>query len=143
MSVIAYHLIWTNYGIWLANDLRGSGSKTTYTPALANLGDVHFGRKKLQPARNKVHAFYERAEPLLKCDVIRFNDEQCHDIAQIFDGIVRTHRYTCYACVIMPDHVHFVIRKHRDQAEDMIDIFQEESRMKLLQKSMVPEGHPV
>jgi hypothetical protein len=38
MSVIAYHLIWTNYGTWLGNDPRGSGSRSVYTPALAALG---------------------------------------------------------------------------------------------------------
>ena len=45
MAVIAYHLIWTNYGTWLPNDLRGSGSHDVYTPALAELGRPHFGRK--------------------------------------------------------------------------------------------------
>ena len=30
-----------------------------------------------------------------------------------FADVIRRHQYTCYACAIMPDHVHLVIRKHR------------------------------
>jgi hypothetical protein len=71
VAVIAYHLIWTNYGTWLGNDPRGSGSRSLYTPVLAELGEVHFGRKKLQPARTKVREFYEKAESLLQFPVIR------------------------------------------------------------------------
>jgi REP element-mobilizing transposase RayT len=143
MSVIAHHLIWTVYGTWLGNDPRGSGSKSVYTPILAELGEAHFGRKRIQPARSKVREFYDEAEPLLKYDVIRFNEHQRCEIGSSFANIVRDHQYTCYACAIMPDHVHLVIRKHRDQAEDMIDYFQQESREWLIDKHVMPEWHPV
>ena len=43
--VITHHLIWTAYGWWLPNDPRGSGSKTVRNPSLAQLGNLHFGRK--------------------------------------------------------------------------------------------------
>ncbi|MCI0335484.1 MAG: transposase [Planctomycetes bacterium] len=143
MSVIAYHLIWTNYGTWLGNDPRGSGSQTVYTPVLAELGEVHFGRKKLQPVRSKVREFYKSAEPRLKFDVIRFDEQKRSQIANSFGEIVRKHQYTCYACAIMSDHVHLVIRKHRDQAENMIDYFQQESRLWLIKENAVPDWHPV
>jgi hypothetical protein len=107
MTVIAYHLIWTNYGTWLGNDPRGSGSQKVYTPVLAELGDVHLGRKKVQPARCKVRAFYELAEQLLRFPVIRFNAEQRSVVAEAFESTIREHQYTCYACALMPDHVHF------------------------------------
>jgi REP element-mobilizing transposase RayT len=143
MTVIAYHLIWTNYGTWLPNDPRGSGSMGVYTPTLAELGEAHFGRKKLQPARSKVHAFYESAEPLLRFPVVRFDAEQRSAIAEAFCNTVRGHQYTCYACAIMPDHVHLVIRKHLDDAESMIDNLQAESRSLLIEKGIVPHEHPV
>jgi REP element-mobilizing transposase RayT len=143
VSVIAYHLIWTNYGTWLGNDPRGSGSRSVYTPVLAELGEVHFGRKKLQPARGRVREFYEKAETLLQFPVIRFDATQRDKIAGSFSESMRNHQYSCYACAIMPDHVHFVIRKHRDQAEDMIDNLQEESRAALLERGCVPTDHPV
>ena len=46
MTVIAYHLIWTTYGTWLPNDIRGSGSRNVYTPILAELGEVSFRTKE-------------------------------------------------------------------------------------------------
>jgi hypothetical protein len=121
--VIAYHLIWTNYGTWLGNDPRGSGSREVYTPVLAELGEVHFGRKKLQPARSVVREFYDEAEPRLQFPVLRFNVEHRDVIGQAFEEAVKGHCYTCYACAIMPDHVHLIIRKHKHDAERMIEKF--------------------
>jgi REP element-mobilizing transposase RayT len=143
MSVIAYHLIWTSYGTWLGNDPRGSGSQSVYTPVLAELGDLHFGRKKLQPARSKVREFYDKANPLLQFPVTRFRLDQFEQVAAAFAETIRIRHYTCYACAIMPDHVHLVIRKHRDCAEDMIDYFQQESRAALLANGIVITDHPV
>ena len=42
--------------------------------------------------------------------------------------MIRKRNYTCYACAILPDHVHLSIRKHRDQAETMIEELQNGSR---------------
>jgi hypothetical protein len=74
MTVLAHHLVWTVYGTWLGNDPRGSGSRSVYTPALASLGEAHFGRRKVQPPRRLVREFYERATPRLIHPVIRFDD---------------------------------------------------------------------
>jgi REP element-mobilizing transposase RayT len=143
MSVIAYHLIWTNYGTWLANDPRGSGSREVYTPNLAELGEVHYGRRRIQPARQVVQAFYAEAEPRLQFPVIRFDREQFADIAAAFAETISNRPYTCYACAIMPDHVHMAIRKHRDSAEQMIEKLQNESREYLQKNGVVPAVHPV
>ncbi|MCY2932262.1 MAG: hypothetical protein NTV86_22760 [Planctomycetota bacterium] len=51
--------------------------------------------------------------------------------------------YTCYACAIMSDHVHLLLRKHRDLVEDMIDRFQSVSRLRLRDLSLRPPDHPV
>ena len=59
--VIAYHLVWTAYGTWLPNDPRGSGSRAVFTPAIAELGPAHYGRRKVQPGRQIVAHFYEEA----------------------------------------------------------------------------------
>ncbi|MCI0641423.1 MAG: hypothetical protein L0Y72_08620 [Gemmataceae bacterium] len=52
-------------------------------------------------------------------------------------------KYTCYACAIMPDHVHLVIRKHRDSAEMMLDSLQDASRNKLIAAEKRAPTHPV
>ena len=53
-----------------------------------------------------------------------------------------SNRYTCYACAIMPDHVHLVIRKASAMhAETMIENFQNESRRWIVVKvACVPTG---
>jgi len=48
-------------------------------------------------------------------------------------------RYTCYACAIMPDHVHALIRRHRDHAEEMIANLQEGSRAALIAAGYEPD----
>jgi REP element-mobilizing transposase RayT len=101
------------------------------------------GRKKIQPARSKVREFYAEAEPLLRFDVIRFDAEQRESVAEAFANIIQSHNYTCYACAIMSYHVHLVLRKHKDDAETMIDKFQDESRAWLSERNIVPEWHPV
>lgn len=133
--VIAHHLIWTVYGTWLPNDPRGSGSETVACPKLATLGELHYGRRKNQPGCGVVRQFYERAEPRLLFPVIRFNARKGNAIGK--------HNYTCYACAVMPDHVHLVIRKHRDAAEKMVDNLQDLTRASFLARGKAPVDHPV
>jgi REP element-mobilizing transposase RayT len=141
--VIAYHLIWTAHGTWLPNDPRGSGSRRVAAPQLAGLGELHFGRKKKQPPRRVIREFYDAAEERLLFDVIRFGSREAALIADAFADAIREHRYTCYACAIMPDHVHLVIRKHRHAAEDMIETLQAASRCQLIARGRASEDHPV
>ena len=69
--VIAYHLIWTAYGWWLPNDPRGSMSQGIATDVLTQLGEVHYGRKKIQPAGWEIREFYQRAQSLLKHELLK------------------------------------------------------------------------
>ena len=64
--VISHHLIWTLYGCWLPNDPRGSCSRTIHSDVLKSLGELHYGRKTIQPAARDIRAFYEQAPALLK-----------------------------------------------------------------------------
>ncbi len=137
------NLIWTNYGTWLGNDPRGSGSREVYTPILAELGEVHYGRRRNQPKRQVVRAFYAEAEPRLQYSIIRFRPDQFAEIAVALGETISDRHYTCYVCAILPDHVHLVIRKHRDSAEQMIENFQNESRRWLQSNGVVPTDHPV
>lgn len=143
--VAAYHLIWTAYGHWLPNDPRGSTSHNLCCAKLAPLGEVHYGRKQVQPAGREIREFYAAACGLLKHDLLTFADTQLPLLGQCFADLIRKRSYTCYACAIMPDHVHLVIRKHRDQAEEMIEHFQSASRQTVHESVDFPHGngHPV
>jgi REP element-mobilizing transposase RayT len=141
--VIAHHLIWTGYGWWLPNDPRGSGSRAVASDILTQLGTLHFGRKRIQPPRAEVRQFYEGAAPLLKHALLTMDSDACGVIARAFHETVNRERYTCYACAIMPDHVHILIRKHKHSAEEMIANLQPASREKLIQVGHRPIDHPV
>src|SRR5687767_4454904 len=104
--VIAYHLIWTTYGWWLPNDPRGSGSQEVRNNVIAELGELHFGRKRVQPAARLVRDFYDQAAPVLQHPLLSFDESARNEIGLAFGEAVTEHRYTCYACAIMPDHVH-------------------------------------
>ena len=140
--VIAHHLMWTMYGWWLPNDLRGSTSTGVYTPRIAQLAPHHYGRKQIQPASRDIRAFYDQARSRLQFPLRECGPREFIVIAQALCDAIAEHRYTCYALVIMPDHVHVLIRKHRHVAEEMIENLQSASRSRLTSEGLRPPDHP-
>jgi REP element-mobilizing transposase RayT len=141
--VIAYHLIWTGYGWWPPNDLRGSMSRTIASDVIAELGELHYGRRKVQPSGRAVEEFHRQSAEVLKHPLLEFGKPEVAAIGEAVGEAVAEQRYTCYACALMPDHVHSVIRKHKHQAEQMIEILQEDSRSRLRDCRLRPFDHPV
>lgn len=143
--VAAYHLIWTTYGSWLPNDPRGSTSREVRCAEISPLGELHFGRRPVQPAGQVIREFYEAARGALKHQLLTFSPAEVDSIACGFADVIEQRTYTCYACAIMPDHVHLVIRKHRYQAEQTIEQLQEASRVSVLalESSRRAFEHPV
>jgi len=64
--VAGFHLIWTAYGWWLPNDPRGSSSHEIRVERIADLGELHHGRKPVQPPGQEIREFYEQASNVLK-----------------------------------------------------------------------------
>jgi len=141
--VIAHHLVWTVYGTWLPNDPRGSGSREVISAELVDLGELHYGRRKTQSRRKVVREFYDCAEPKLLFQVVRFTPQQFGDVAKTFGDVIRQCGYTCYASAIMPDHLHLVIRKHRELAETMIEKLQSITRECLGRLTSASPEHPI
>lgn len=63
-------------------------------------------------------------------------------MAEALGEVVAEHNYTCYACAVMPDHVHLIIRKHRHLAEQMIETLQSQSRLRLSARGLRSNNHP-
>jgi REP element-mobilizing transposase RayT len=139
--VIAYHLIWTAYGCWLPNDPRGSGSTTIRKDILAQLGELHQGRKRVQPAASVVRRFYQQAPALLRHALLTFSQEERLHLGHAFAEVIAAQRYTCYACVLMPDHVHVLLRKHKHSAETMIETLKQGSRAHLIKERFRSADH--
>jgi hypothetical protein len=130
--VVGYHLIWTAYGWWLPNDPRGSSSHEIRVERIAALGELHHGRQRVQPSSPELRRFYEDARAALKHELLTFSAAATSVVAEAFAAVVAERGYTCYACAIMPDHVHALIRRHRERAEEMIARLQQVSRAALI-----------
>jgi len=141
--VIAHHVILTGYGHWLPNDPRGSMSLATYCPRLAQLAEAHFGRKARQPSPAELRAFYRRANPMLHFDVLWFDGAERQAISEALGETARQHRLTCYACAVLTNHVHLLVRKHRLSGEAMSRLFKDASRGRLIERALAPPEHPV
>ncbi|OQB82450.1 MAG: hypothetical protein BWX88_04002 [Planctomycetes bacterium ADurb.Bin126] len=147
--VLAYHLIWTAYGWWLPNDPRGSMSRTIRNDIIVELGELHYGRKKVQPNSRELKGFFHRAREVMKFALLEFSEAEIVALGGAVRDCVSKNRYTCYACAIMPDHVHVLIRRHRDRAEEMVGHLQDATRL-LIQRDHAgrwcgssQEAHPV
>jgi len=95
------------------------------------------------PQGYEIGEFRRLAAEQLKHDLRMFGDCEIAVVGAAFGRAIAEHSYTCYACAVMPDHAHLVIRKHRDQAEDMIANLQVASRDALVNAEVFPKSHPV
>ena len=89
--------------------------------------------------------FYEHASNVLRHPLLEIRERAVDIVADAFAATIMRQQYTCYACAIMPDHVHILIRKHKHAAEEMIEVLQNASRWALIEASprLWPDDHPV
>jgi REP element-mobilizing transposase RayT len=127
----------------LPNDPRGSWSDEIRVEPLRELGEIHYGRKVVQPSSAQVREFYEAAGDRLKHEPKTFTDEETLIVADGLSKVIEDEGYTCYGCAIMPDHVHMLIRRHRDKSEVMIDKLQARSRSAIIEAKCRGVLHPV
>ena len=141
--VAGFHLIWTAYGWWLPNDPRGSSSHEIRVERIEELGPLHTGRKAIQLLPAELREFYARAAAVLKHELLQFDAQERDIIGNAIGEVIERERYTCYACAVMRDHVHCLIRKHKHHGEEMIANIQEESRQALKNANRRSREHPV
>lgn len=141
--VITYHIILTGYGHWIPNDPRGSMSRAVYSPEIAKLAETHFGRKPVQPTLTQLREFYRKAEQILYYPVLWWNNVQRAALADAFGQCVGSLGLTCYACAVLRNHAHLLIRRHRLKAEEMSRSLKQVGRETLMGRGDAPENHPV
>lgn len=142
-TVIAHHLVLMGYGHWLPNDIRGSGSDEIRKELLEALGEIHHGRKRVQPARTELKDFHRQAEPLLEQDVLWFDGRMRTTIAQSFASTAANFGYTIWACAVMRNHAHLVVRRHKQPYQVMWRTLAEASRQSLGVVAEVSPRHRV
>ena len=117
-------------------------SHTIASDIIAELGELHYGRRKIQPAASSVREFQQRAKEVLRFPLKKLDLHEIGVVGQGLGEAIAERRYTCYACAVMPDHVHLLIRKHRHQAEEMIENSQNASRLRLRTAGARTPDHP-
>jgi REP element-mobilizing transposase RayT len=140
---LGYHLIWTAYGWWLPNDPRGSGSGETRVSSLRPLGDIHLGRKAVQPPASELRHFLQQSKDHLKYEPRVFTADEVQIIADAFRSVIRDNKYACHACVIMPEHVHLLMGRRLAPAEAIVAALREASRDALIAAKCFPPTHAV
>jgi hypothetical protein len=118
-------------------------SEKVYAPDLALLAEAHFGRKRIQPSLRELHAFYVAAQQRLFFPVLWWGDPQRRCLADAFGDVVGRLRLTCYACAVLRNHVHLLVRRHRLKAEEMSAAFKLAGRQAMIQGEAALAGHPV
>ena len=141
--VIAYHLIWTGYGWWLPNNPAAADPIPFAMISSPNSANYTTAANVFSLPPSKIREFQDRAEDFLKHPRLSFDDEARQVIATALAQTIADERYTCYACVIMPDHVHILIRKHKHLAEEMIENLMDRSRRQLCEVGYCARTHPV
>jgi REP element-mobilizing transposase RayT len=144
-AIIGHHLIWTLYGHWLANDLRGSGSSELRNEKFSGLGPIHFGRRpeELQPSREELREFYKAANPLLAFPKFWLDATKRQVFGEAMGEVIKAQGYTVWACAVLSNHAHLVVRRHRDDALKMWHTFADTVRLRLREFPDFDNRHPI
>ena len=141
--IIAHHLVLMGYAHWLPNDVRGSGSDEIRNQLLVELGDIHAGRKKVQPSRAELRDFHQQAEPRLEQEVLWFDGGMREMIANSFAATAQRVGYQIYACAVLRNHAHLVVPRHQHRHEVMWRTFAESAAVALRDSFGISERHRI
>jgi REP element-mobilizing transposase RayT len=116
--VIAYHVIFGAYGFWLPNDPRGSWSTEVWAHHLQAFG----GATKVETRQSLASRGHDRslrleAKQNLQYPAVHFTPVQTRVVGDGFAQAVADLDLDVYACSIMPDHVHLVTGRYRNDVE--------------------------
>jgi len=141
--IIGHHLILHGYGHWLPNDPRGSGSSDLRQDKLADLGPVHFGRKRSQPPRDELRKFSSAAAERLDFPLMWFDASLRRELGASLQAATASAGYTVWACAIMRNHIHLCVRRHRDDALTIWNRFADATRNGVRRKLESGDEHPI
>jgi len=111
--VAGFHIICTNYGFWLPNDQRGSGSDFVRSPALDKFGPANpVSSRRSVADRPFDFQIREMARASLRYPPVTWTGRQALCIARAFKEEVARYGGLIWACSILPDHFHVVTAPH-------------------------------
>ncbi|MDD4891933.1 MAG: hypothetical protein PHU85_18590 [Phycisphaerae bacterium] len=116
--ILAYHVILSAYGFWLPNDPRGSWSDFVAAWELLKFGPAAKAATRRSVA-DRPHDIARRleAKAYLKYSPVSFSGIQARAIGIGFANQVQHSDLTIWACSILPEHVHLVVKRHAYKIE--------------------------
>jgi REP element-mobilizing transposase RayT len=137
--VLASHLIFTAYGFWLPNDPRGSWSDFVRSWELWWYGDATKVTERQSLARREHDRTLRRVQKsALRYDPVRFTGAQALSIARGFARAVAESGYLVFACSILPEHVHLVVKRHANLGERVIGHLKARATQQLIADELHP-----
>ena len=138
--ILASHVIISCYGFWLPNEERGSWSDFVRSWELFR----KFGpATKVSTHRSVAHRPYDRArraeaQASLIYDPVLFNGLQARAVARGFATQVEKSGYVIYACAILKNHAHLVIKRHRYGVVQVVNLLKGAASRELEREGLHP-----
>src|SRR5579872_7120611 len=139
IMVHAHHLIIATYGFWLPNDPRGSWSEMVRAFEVAKFGEATKVETRSSVA-GVAHDYRlrQKAKESLKYPVVSFSGIQARSVAAGFAKYVQRSGVVVWACAILPEHMHLVVRRQTYGAEKMMQQFKGNATMRLNKDGLHP-----
>jgi REP element-mobilizing transposase RayT len=140
--IYAFHLPLCNYGFWLPNDQRGSGSDYVRNKKLLPFGEA----KKVTTRRSVAHKKFDfevrrLARAALMYPPVEFTGQQALSCGRGIRRAVVKHGFVVWACCIQQDHMHLVVKRHSYGIEQVIRQLRAEMTLQLLEDGLHPLAH--
>jgi REP element-mobilizing transposase RayT len=137
--IFANHSVFACRGFWLPNDGRGSWSTEVWAPHLKPFGPA----TKTTERRSLANKPHDRAARQASKDAMIFpavvlNQQQRECVARGFEKIIPLLGLVVYACAIMPDHVHLVLKRHQKHVEELIGFLKRAATRQLTEEGLHP-----
>lgn len=133
-----YHVIWGTYGFWLPNDPRGSWSDFVYAWELARFGESTKSIERVDVDAEKYAIWRREARKALKYPPVTLSTEQLLEVAKGFERFIDKSKLGVWSCSILPEHVHFVIGRHRYKIEYAANLLKGEATRRLVEVGLHP-----
>jgi hypothetical protein len=137
--VIAYHIIFGAYGFWLPNDPRGSWSTEVWANHLQPFGDAtKVNTRQSLAAHPHDQSLRLGAKQHLQYPAVQFTPRQTRVIGDAFHQAAADLGLDVYACSIMPDHVHLVTGRYRNNVEYVAGFLKRAATRRLNEQEVHP-----
>jgi REP element-mobilizing transposase RayT len=119
--MLGAHVIFGAYGFWLPNDPRGSWSEFVGAWELFRYGTATkvTTRRSVAGTPHDVAARIEAKESL-KYPAVRLTGLQARAVGRGFGEYARNAGLTIWACAILPDHIHLVVARFRNDVKQVV-----------------------